>query len=276
MNIAGREIGPGEPVYIVAEVGGNHGGNIAVAEQILLAAQAAGADAVKMQTYVPEDFAKPGDGRYALYERAAMPLYMQTQLAVRAKSCGMTLFSTPGREWAVDWLEENIDPPAYKISSTSCTNLSLIRRCRDTGKPLIISTGACESDEIIKTICAVQDVESDVAMLVCTASYPCYPAEVNLGRVRMFLRTVGFSDHSPRYLGSVAAVAAVAIGATIIEKHVMLDTETAIDAEVSLDMEEFADYVRDIRAAEQMLGSEFGPLPCEEPVLWLKEMLRSD
>ena len=279
MRIAGRSIGYTEPVYIVAEIGANHNHNLPMTLRLVRGLALAGADAVKIQTYLPDDFGRNRE----VYEQAHLPLEYHAPLFEEAARCGVTMFSTPGREWAVDWLEANVDPPAYKISSTSCTNLSLVRKCRDTGKPVIVSTGGCGTADVNAVVAAFGDDLDRLALLKCTASYPAPTGELNLSAIaslKLLYKNkvvVGFSDHTPWEVGPEAAIAAVQYGASIVERHVRMEGYPALDEDVSLTVEQFGYYVLAVRRAQAMKGHGIpGPSPSEQAVEWLREELRSD
>jgi pseudaminic acid synthase len=267
----GRRIGPGHPVYVIAEMSANHGGSFEKAVDILRAAKAAGADAVKLQTYTAdtltldsdrEDFRIGGgtlwDGRtlHDLYEEAATPWEWHPELARIAKELGLDLFSSPFDETAVDFLETQ-DVPLYKVASFEIVDLSLIRRIAATGKPMIISTGLATKEEIAEAVQAAADAGGrEIALLKCTSAYPAAPSDMHLRTIpdlqRSFGVPVGLSDHTE---GIAVPVAAVALGACIVEKHFTLSRqiETA-DSAFSLEPAEFGNMVAEIRMAEAALG----------------------
>jgi pseudaminic acid synthase len=272
LHVAGRTIGPGRPVWIVAELSGNHGGEFERAERLVREASAAGADAVKVQTYKPDSLtinsgAPPFRVRmagawearllYDLYREASMPWQWQRPLKEVADELRIPFFSSPFDGAAVDFLE-GLGVPAYKIASYELVDPHLIGRAAATGKPVILSTGMATRDEIRDAIgaarAAMQDVE--LALLKCTSSYPAPPEHLHLRTIpdmaAEFHLPIGLSDHT---LGSVAPVTAVTLGACIVEKHLCLSrAEGGPDAQFSLEPHEFEAMVRNIREAEASLG----------------------
>lgn len=270
IEIAGRRIGPDWPPYVVAELSGNHNGRIERALRLIDAAKDAGADAVKLQTYTADtitiDHDGPGfrieggtwDGRtlFELYEWAHTPWEWHEELFVHARTRGITIFSTPFDPSAVEFLER-FDPPAYKIASFELIDLPLVERVAATGKPLILSTGMATLSEIKESVAAARGAGCDeLVVLHCVSGYPTPVADSNLRTIADLARrigvVVGLSDHT---LGTAAPVAAVALGASVIEKHVTLHrTDGAPDAAFSLEPNELARLCRDCRAAWQALG----------------------
>jgi N-acetylneuraminate synthase len=281
-SIDGRAIGPEEPAYVVAELSANHRNELDHAMELLEAAVEAGADAVKIQTYRPDTLTidadtdyftisdgTPWDGQtlYELYEKGYMPWQWQPKLKARADELGVDLFSSAFDSSAVEFLEE-MDVPAYKVASFENVDLPLIRRMAETGKPLIISTGMASVDEIADAVTAARESGADgVSLLKCTSSYPAPADSMNVTTIPhmadLFDVPTGLSDHSP---GIGAAVAAVAHGGSIIEKHFTLSRdEDTPDADFSLEPDEFERMVDSIRQAEQSLGGiEYGMHPVEE------------
>jgi N-acetylneuraminate synthase len=280
--IAGREIGPGRPVYVIAELSANHGGSYDTAAGIVHAAKAAGADAIKLQTYTADTITIESDAPlfrhgggslwegktlHGLYQEASMPWAWQPGLKVLAESLGLHCFSSPFDPTAVEFLEE-IDVPAYKVASFELVDLPLVRRMAETGKPMIISTGMATEAEIDEAVTAARDAgATQIALLKCTSAYPSPPEALNLGAIPVMAARwgvpIGLSDHT---VGESVAVAAVALGATIVEKHITLTHDQATpDSPFSLDASEFKRMVDAIRVAEQALaGSSLGPTPEEE------------
>lgn len=280
--IAGRRIGPGHPAYIVAELSANHEGDFSRAKELVGAAAEAGADAVKLQTYTPdtitidsnnEDFriarGTLWDGRilYDLYREAHTPWEWHPELMKLANELGMHCFSSAFDDSSVDFLEA-IGVPAYKIASFELVDLPLLRRVAATGKPLILSTGMAHLAEIDEAVRTVRHVApSPIALLRTNSGYPASPREMNLRSIEHLAATfgvvAGLSDHT---LGTVVPVAAVAVGAHIIEKHVTLSRDRpAPDAAFSLEPAEFKAMVEGVRTAEEALGTvSFGPTPREE------------
>ncbi|MDX5297871.1 MAG: pseudaminic acid synthase [Gammaproteobacteria bacterium] len=270
MKIANRAIGPDQPPYIIAELSANHNGDIERAFQILAAAKQAGADAVKLQTYRPdtitldcdsEDFQIHGglwDGQtlYQLYEGAHMPWDWHKPLFERARQLDITMFSSPFDTTAVDLLED-LNAPAYKIASFELVDLPLIRYVARTGKPMIMSTGMADADEIAEAIACAQDNGCrDLVILHCVSGYPAPAADYNLRTLpdmaQRFGVPVGLSDHT---LDNTTAIAAVALGACVIEKHVTLDRRGGgPDDSFSLEPAELAQLCRDSHTAWSALG----------------------
>lgn len=269
-SIAGRPIGRGHPPYVIAEVSANHNGELAQALRIIDAAVEAGADAVKIQTYRPDtitldadtpDFQISGglwDGRrlYDLYEWAHTPWDWHGALFSRARARGITLFSSPFDHTAVDLLE-SLNAPAYKIASFEAVDLPLIRYVASTGKPMIISTGMADRDEIAEAVQAAHAGGCrDLALLHCVSGYPAPPADYNLATIAdmaaRFGLPVGLSDHT---LDNTTAIASVALGACIVEKHLTLDRAGGgPDDSFSLEPAQFADLCDGARTAWAAVG----------------------
>ena len=257
MRIGDREIGPHVRPYLIAEMSGNHNQSLDRALEIVDAAASAGADAIKLQTYTPEtmtlNLAKPGfviddqdslwAGRqlYDLYAEAYTPWEWHRPLMERAVAHGLHCFSTPFDDTAVDFLEQ-LGVPAYKIASFENVDLPLIRRVARTGKPMIISTGMASAAEIDEAARAAREAGNrDLILLKCTSTYPATPANTNLRTIPSMRDTfgcqVGLSDHT---MGCGVAVAAVAFGAVVIEKHFTLRrADGGVDSAFSMEPEEF-------------------------------------
>ncbi len=271
IEINGRRIGPGYPVYIIAELSANHRQRFDEAVNLIEAAKEAGADAVKLQTYTPDTLTiksdrpefrisggTPWDGKtlYDLYQEAHMPWEWQPELKKVADNLGIDLFSTPFDKTAVDFLEE-MGVPAYKVASFEIVDTPLIEYIASKGKPIIISTGMATEGEIKEAVNAAHGAgASQVALLKCTSAYPAPPEEMNLRALphleKVFKVPVGLSDHT---LGIAVPVAAVALGACIIEKHFTLSRSIAgPDSAFSLEPEEFRAMVEAVRTAEKALG----------------------
>ncbi len=271
IDINGRRVGASRPVYTVAEISANHNGDFDQAVRTLRAAREAGADAVKVQTYTADtltldsdgDYFRIGggtlwDGRtlYDLYSEAYMPWEWQPKLKKIADDLRLDLFSTPFDDTAVDFLE-TMGVPAYKIASFEIVDLPLIRRVAQTGKPVILSTGMATLGEIDEAVRSAREAGgSQLALLKCTSAYPAPPEEMNLRTIprldEAFHLPVGLSDHSP---GIAAPVAAVALGACIVEKHFTLSRSVhGPDSAFSLEPNEFREMVQAIRTVEKALG----------------------
>lgn len=270
ITIAGRGISTDHPPYVIAEMSANHNGSIETAFRIIEAAKQAGADAVKLQTYRPdtitldcddESFRIHGglwDGKtlYELYAQAHMPWEWHAPLFERARKVGITLFSSPFDNTAVDLLEE-LNAPAYKIASFEAVDLPLIRYVANTGKPMIISTGMADAEEIQEAIDAARDGGcKQLAILHCVSGYPAPAADYNLctipDMIRSFGLVTGLSDHT---LDNTTAIGSVALGASIIEKHVTLDRNGGgPDDSFSLEPAELQALCRDSRMVWSALG----------------------
>ena len=282
MQIGHHQIGQGSPVYVVAELSANHNQEFERAVQIVHAAKGAGADAIKLQTYTPDTITlrsdrecfriKGGtlwDGRtlHDLYGEASTPWEWHPRLQKVAAKLGLDFFSSPFDESAVDFLE-TLKVPAYKIASPELVDLPLIERVARTGKPLIMSTGMATREEIQEGVEAARRAGSkEIALLKCTSAYPSPPEEMNLRAIPelagLFGVPVGLSDHSS---GIAVPVAAVALGACIIEKHLTLSrSDKGPDSAFSLEPEEFRAMVDAVRVAEKALGrAQIGPVAKEE------------
>ncbi len=268
-TIAGRRIGSSEPPFVIAELSGNHNGRIERALALIDAAAEAGADAVKLQTYTAQtitiDHRGPGfvieeglwAGRslYELYSEASTPFEWHEALFTRAADRGVIAFSSPFDETAVDLLEQ-LGAPAFKIASFEAIDLPLIRRAAQSGMPLIISTGMTRPEEIVEAVDAARSAGADVALLHCVSTYPARFEDANLRMIPRLAEdfdcVAGLSDHTP---GVAAAVAAVALGACIIEKHFTLSrADGGPDSAFSLEPLELAQLVRNCRQAWEALG----------------------
>lgn len=271
MKIGELEIGPGHKVFVVAEMSANHNQDYGQAVEILHAARDAGADAVKLQTYTPDTLTINSDrepfrigegtlwkGRtlYDLYGQAYTPWDWQPKLKEIAKALEIELFSTPFDPSSVDFLEE-MGVPAYKVASFEIVDMPLLRRIAQTGKPMILSTGMASLAEIDEAVRTARDAgATEIALLKCTSAYPAPPEEMNLRTIphlaQAFGVPVGLSDHS---LGIAVPVAAVALGACIVEKHLTLSRELpGPDSAFSLEPGEFRAMVSAVRETEQALG----------------------
>ena len=273
IKINNRIISPGYNTYIIAEMSANHNQDFDQAVKIIEEAKQAGADAVKLQTYTPDTLTidcnnnyfniegTPWEGQnlYNLYGEAYTPWEWQPKLKKVADRLGLDLFSTPFDATAVDFLEE-MDVPAHKIASFEIVDLPLVRRIAATGKPILLSTGMATLSEIDEAVGVIRDTGNEqLALLKCTSAYPARPEHMNLRTIKHLSRTfkapAGLSDHT---LGIAVPVAAVALGACIVEKHFTLDRSTSgPDSQFSLEPDEFKAMVAAVRTAEQAIGSVY-------------------
>jgi|TARA_B100001057_G_C22803606_1_gene932468 pseudaminic acid synthase len=258
-------------VFIVAELSANHGGSLNTAIQTVKAAKKAGADAIKLQTYTPDtmtincnskDFIVTGgsiwDGRtfYDLYMEAYTPWEWHQELFRVAKEEGIICFSTPFDKTAVDYLEK-LDNPIYKIASFEITDIPLIKYIASMGKPVILSTGIANEEDIQLAIKTIKDEGvKEIALLKCTSSYPAPLDQANLLMIQDFKKKFdvvpGLSDHT---LGKIAPIVATTLGAKIIEKHFIIDKKIGgPDASFSLNVDEFSKMVKAVRQAELTIG----------------------
>lgn len=300
IEIAGRRIGTGEPPYVVAELSANHNGQLDTALKIVEAAKSAGADAIKLQTYRPdtitldcdsEDFRIDGglwDGRtlYDLYQEAHMPWEWHAPLFEHAQKLGITIFSSPFDRTAVDLLED-LNAPAYKIASFEAVDLPLISYVARTGKPMIISTGMADAEEIQAAIDTAHESGcNELALLHCVSAYPAPASDYNLrtmsDMMTRFGLVTGLSDHT---LDIATAVASVALGASIIEKHLTLDRHGGgPDDSFSLEPTELAQLCTSARTAWQALGkvdyglqsSEHGNVKFRRSLYFVKQLRAGD
>ena len=283
----------GKPVYVIAELSANHGGSKARALEVIHAASEAGADAVKFQHYTAEtitvrsdhpDFRVSGgtlwDGRQLadLYAEAMTPWEWTGDLVAEANKLGIDWLSSPFDNSAVDFLEQ-FNIATYKIASFELVDLPLIRYVASKGKPMIMSTGMSTVDEIDAAVKAAQGAGApQVSVLRCNSTYPAKSSEMDLAAIPVMISQwgipVGLSDHT---MTSVTAISAVALGATIIEKHItMRRSDGGPDGAFSLEPAEFAAMIRDIREATSALGTaRFGPSPSEVNSLKFRRSLRA-
>jgi pseudaminic acid synthase len=280
ITIAGRLVGAGHKPFIIAEMSGNHNQSLERALAIVDAAADAGADAIKLQTYTADTMTLPGaftiedenslwKGRelYDLYKEAYTPWDWHQPIFERAKERGMIAFSSPFDETAVDFLEE-LGAPVYKIASFENTDHPLLRKVAATGKPVIMSTGAATVQEVAEGVQVLREAGcKDLILLKCTSTYPSTPENTNLVTIphmrELYSVQVGLSDHT---MGVGAAVAAVALGATVIEKHFTLRrADGGVDSAFSLEPEELKMLVVESERAWLSMGQvQYGVQKAEE------------
>ena len=268
--IGGRPVGPTHKPFIIAEMSGNHNQSLARALALVDAAAAAGVDALKLQTYTANTITMDtgfaineagqslweGKNLYKLYQEAHTPWAWHAEIFARARQLGMLAFSSPFDETAVDFLE-TLDVPAYKIASFENAHWPLLRKVATTGKPVIVSTGAATLAEIDDAVRILREAGCrELILLKCTSTYPASPTNTNLRTLPVLAETfgcpVGLSDHT---MGVGASVAAVALGASVIEKHFCLSrAEGGVDAAFSLEPHELKMLVEETERAHQALG----------------------
>lgn len=273
IKLRNRYIGEGQPVYIIAEMSANHAGSLERAKEIIHAAKESGADCIKIQTYTPDTLTIDchnryfqvkngtweGENLYGLYGKAYTPWEWQRDLKEEADKVGIDFLSTPFDRSAVDFLED-LGLEFYKIASFEMVDLPLIEYVASKGKPVIMSTGMGTLEEIREAVQTVYRTGNrKLALLKCSSAYPADPAQMNLrtiqDMIRRFQIPIGLSDHS---MGSMSAVTAVSLGASVIEKHFCIGREIENpDASFSMTPGEFREMVADIRNVEQALGAAF-------------------
>ena len=282
VTIHNRKIGTDYEPFVIAEMSGNHNQSLERALEIVEAAAEAGADALKIQTYTADTMTlevEKGDfvisdpnspwtnkSLYNLYQEAYTPWEWHQSIFDRCQELGMIAFSSPFDETAVDFLE-SLHVPCYKIASFECTDIPLIRKVARTKKPMIISTGMCTVAEIEETVQAAKEEGcKELILLKCTSTYPTTPENSHIKTIphmkELFQCPIGLSDHT---LGSGVAVASVALGASVIEKHFTLSREDGgVDAPFSLEPEEFHLLVQETKRAWQAMGQvQYGPTKAE-------------
>ena len=292
IEILHRKIGPDHPPFIIAEMSGNHNQSLDRALEIVEAAAKAGAHAVKLQTYTADtmtlDIAEReffindpdslwnGKSLYDLYKEAYTPWEWHKPIFDRCKKLGIIGFSTPFDDTAVDFLEK-LDVPCYKIASFENTDIPLIRKVAATGKPMIISTGMATIAELDETVRTAREAGCrDLILLKCTSSYPATPENTNILTIphmaKLFDCQVGLSDHT---MGIGVAVASVALGATMIEKHFTLSrADGGVDSAFSMEPDEMRALVAETKRAWQALGKvSYGPTEKEKKSLIFRRSL---
>lgn len=285
-------IGPGHPPFVIAEMSGNHNGDLDRAFAIVDAVAESGAHALKLQTYradtitidvdtpafriANKDSLWDGETLYTLYDRAHTPWEWHEPIFTRARERGLEVFSSPFDPTAVDLLE-SLEAPAYKIASSEIVDLPLIERCARTGKPLVISTGKATIAEVDAAVRTARNAGNDqLVVLGCTASYPAPARDSNLRALpvlaQAFGAVVGLSDHT---MGIGVPLAAVALGACAIEKHVTLSRgDGGVDSAFSLEPHELAALVTESERAWEALGEPMiGPRDSERRSLWIRRSL---
>ncbi|MBR5798535.1 MAG: pseudaminic acid synthase [Lachnospiraceae bacterium] len=289
-KIGSRFIGQGHPAYIIAEMSANHAGSMERAKEIIRAAKESGADCIKIQTYTPDTITIDchneyfqiekgtweGENLYSLYGKAYTPWEWQAELKAEADKVGIDFLSTPFDKTAVDFLEE-IGLEFYKIASFELVDIPLISYVASKGKPVIMSTGMATMEEIEEAVEAVKAAGGEeLVVMKCSSAYPAVPEDMHLRTISDLQEKldlpIGLSDHS---MGSMSAATAVALGACVIEKHFCLGREIENpDSSFSMNPEEFAQMVREIRCVEAALGKPtYGVCKQEETNLGFRRSL---
>lgn len=281
LNICERKISTDYPPYIIAELSANHNGSIDNAYKIINVSKQAGADAIKLQTYNPDTITLNHDSSdfliegglwkgqtlYQLYENAHMPWEWQPELFEYARKIGITIFSSPFDSTAVDFLED-LNTPAYKIASFEAIDIPLIKYTAATGKPMIISTGMADEEEVKEAVFAAKEAGcKELAILHCVSGYPAPASDYNLKTITDMIKrygiVTGLSDHT---IDNTTAIASIALGASIIEKHVTLDRSGGgPDDSFSLEPEDLKALCKDTKSAWQALGKiDYSQKPSEK------------
>ena len=291
ITINNRQIGAGQPVYIIAEMSANHGHSYDEAVRIIHAAKEAGADAIKLQTYTPDTVTINcrseyfriekttlwrGRNLYDLYGEAFTPWEWQPKLKAIANDLDLDWFSTPSDETSLDFLE-SLEVPVHKVASFEIVDLPLLRKIAHTMKPIILSTGMATLAEIEEAVQIIRgEGNNHICLLKCTSAYPASPQEMNLCTIphlaEAFHAPVGLSDHS---LDLAIPISAVTLGASVIEKHFTLSRNVeGPDSAFSLEPQEFKAMVAAVRTAEAALGRvRYGPSPSENDCVILRRSL---
>lgn len=292
LYIGDTAIGSGHPPFIIAEISGNHNQSLNRALQIVAAAKKAGAHAIKLQTYTAdtmtlnissrrfqindENSLWHGKNLYELYDEAHTPWEWHKDIFDRCREIGIICFSTPFDFSSVDFLEK-LNAPAYKIASPEILDLPLIQKVSRTGKPVIMSTGMATIKEIAEAVDAARKAGcKDLVLLKCTSTYPSNPKDSNIATIGhmkdLFGLQVGISDHT---LGIGVPLAAVALGATVVEKHITLKrSDGGVDSAFSLEPEEFGLLVSESAKARKAIGKvKYGPVKKEQGVLKFRRSL---
>ncbi len=291
IKIGDRLVGEGQPCYVVAEISANHNQSFEAAEEIIRMASKAGADAVKLQTYTPEtmtldcdreEFQIPSDSVWSgkklfeLYSEAYTPWEWHAKLQAIAHECELDFFSTPFDETAVDFLG-GLKIPVFKVASFEIVDLPLLKKIGSTKMPVVLSTGMSTLSEIDEAVATLKNAGTrEIALLKCTSAYPASPDGMNLKAIpylsKKYNVPIGLSDHS---LGSHVAIAAVTLGANIVEKHFILSrSDGGPDASFSMEPDEFTKMVSAIRDVEQALGKiSFEPNSDEQRSLCFRRSL---
>lgn len=276
MQIGQRAIGPGHPVFVVAEACDNHMGDLAVAKEMVRLAKLAGADAIKFQHHLPDEEMLPNtpmsdnfdEPLYEFLKKHALKIEDHAVLKRHCEESGILYLCTPfSYQAALELNELNVE--AFKIGSGEMTDTPSLQRIARLGKPMILSTGMCTLEEIDETVAALQAAKIPLALLNCVSEYPPVYRDINLGVIRTMQQrypdlVIGHSDHTPDLYTSFAAVA---LGAVIIEKHVIIDKrQPGPDQSVSIDMNDLHELASGIRKIEQALGSEKAVHSRERPI----------